>query len=160
MSSLLLHCTFGARSRVVQIVLCADSPPSDTLKLYCWDDPMQRTACYNQDPSACTFSFSWAVTPVVYVANPPVGMSADALTLHSNALDAVTAVWLVASWGRVSCPLAEAHSTNRTCTVPDMPAGQYKVGRSHIQLMWRKQPAHPCDLQTQRFLFSIERGDA
>lgn len=130
-------------------MLCADSPPSDTLKLYCCDDPTPRTACYNQDPSACTLSFSWAVTPVVYAASPPVGMSADVLTLHGNALDAVTAVWLVASWGRVPCPLAEAHSTNLTCTIPDMPAGQYKVGRSGIQLMCRKQPADPCGRQTQ-----------
>lgn len=113
--------------RLVQLVLCTDSPQTDVLKLYCWDDPTPRTACYNDDPSACMFSYSWSVTPVVIAASPTIGMSGDVLTLQGNAFDDVTAVWLTAPWGSVSCPVVDVYSTNLTCTIPDMPAGQYRV---------------------------------
>jgi hypothetical protein len=108
-------------------VLCTDSPQTDTLKLYCWDDPTPRTACYNDDPSACMFSYSWSVTPKVTAASPAVGASGDVLILQGNAFDDVKELLLAATWGTASCPVVDKHSTNMSCIVPDMPAGQYRV---------------------------------
>lgn len=117
----------------MQIVLCADSPQSDTLKMYCWDDPTPRTACYNADPAACLFRYSWAVTPMVEEARPSLGISGDTLTLTGNLFDDVTEVLLGAAWGDVPCPLQDKSSTNLTCVIPDMPAGLYKVKRPSWQ---------------------------
>lgn len=113
--------------RLVQIVMCTDSPQTDTLKLYCWDDPTPRTACYNDNPSACMFSYSWSVTPEVKSVSPTVGASGDVLTLQGNALEDVTELLLAATWGSISCPVVDKHSTNMSCIVPDMPAGLYGV---------------------------------
>lgn len=113
--------------RLVQIVLCADSPSSDTLKLYCWDDPTPRTSCYNPDPSACQFSYSFALTPVVTSTSPLSGIAGDVLTIRGSALDDITAVWLRQSWGTLACVIRNQTSTTITCTIPEMPAGRYTV---------------------------------
>lgn len=116
----------------MQVVLCSDSPPTDTLKLYCWSDPTPRTACYNTDPAACKFSYTWAVTPVVTAVQPEIGTPGDVLTLQGNAFDDVTAVLLTTSWGAVSCPISNKNSTKMTCIIPQMPAGQYVVSGQSI----------------------------
>lgn len=113
--------------RLVQIVLCADSPGSDTLKLYCWDDPSPRTACYNPNPAACQFSYSWAVTPLLASTSPAAGRAGDVLTLRGNALDDIASVWLDSAASTNLCPILGTNSTNITCSIPDMPAGRYKV---------------------------------
>lgn len=117
--------------RLVQVLLCSDSPPSDTLKMYCWSDPTPRTACYNPNPAACKYSYTWAVTPVVTAIQPIVGAPGDVLTLQGNAFDDVSAVLLTDRWGAISCPIDSKYSTNITCDIPDMPAGQYVVSTSY-----------------------------
>jgi hypothetical protein len=121
------NCVVLLVCRLVQVLLCSDSPPSDTLKMYCWSDPTPRTACYNPNPAACKYSYSWAVTPVVIAVQPVVGTPGDVLTLQGNAFDDVSAVLLTDRWGAISCPIDSKYSTNMTCNIPDMPAGQYVV---------------------------------
>jgi len=113
--------------RHVQLLLCADSPATDTLKLYCWDDPSPRAACYNPDATACQFAYSWAVTPLVTSTSPELGIAGDLLTVKGSALEDVAAVWLTASWGSLACQITSRGGNNVTCIIPEAPAGQYRV---------------------------------
>jgi hypothetical protein len=113
--------------RSVQVLLCSDMPSNDALKLYCWVDPTPRTTCYNSQLSACTFSYSWAVTPLVSRTSPSAGVAGDTLLVQGRALEDVTAVWLQAAWGRHACNVLNVTGSNLACTVPDAPAGNYQV---------------------------------
>uniref|UniRef100_A0A383WCP6 Fibrocystin-L n=1 Tax=Tetradesmus obliquus TaxID=3088 RepID=A0A383WCP6_TETOB len=111
----------------VQLLLCSDMPSNDALKLYCWDDPTPRTTCYGTQPGACSFSYSWAVTPLVTSTSPVAGVAGDTLLVTGRALEDVTAVWLQASWGRLACSAVQVTGSNVTCTIPEAPAGSYQV---------------------------------
>lgn len=113
--------------RSVQLLLCSDMPSNDALKLYCWDDPTPRTTCYGTQPGACSFSYSWAVTPLVTSSSPVAGVAGDTLLVTGRALEDVTAVWLQASWGRLACSAVQVTGSNVTCTIPEAPAGSYQV---------------------------------
>lgn len=102
-------------------------PSNDALKLYCWDDPTPRTTCYNTQPGACTFSYSWAVTPLVTSTSPAAGVAGDTLLVQGRALEDITAIWLQASWGRLACAVVQVSGSNVTCTVPEAPAGNYQI---------------------------------
>jgi hypothetical protein len=113
--------------RSVQVLLCSDKPSNDALKLYCWDDSTPRTTCYNSQLSACTFDYSWAVTPLVSRTSPSAGVAGDTLLMQGRALEDVTAVWLQAAWGRLACSIIDVTGSNVTCTVPEAPGRNYQV---------------------------------
>lgn len=133
------------------MLLCSDKPSNDALKLYCWDDPTPRTSCYNTQPGACTFSYSWAVTPLVSSTSPAAAVAGDALLVQGRALEDVTAVWLQTAWTRLACPVVEVHGSNLTCTVPEAPAGNYQV---IVQKANGELGVHAVPSQPARFAYS------
>lgn len=111
---------------LVQVVLC-DAGLSDISKFYCWSDPTPRTTCTASDPAACSFSYSWAVTPALLMAAPPLAQAGAVLTINGTNLEDVTRVVLSAAWGSTECPLVYENATHLMCSVPSLPAGSYEV---------------------------------
>jgi hypothetical protein len=111
---------------LVQVVLC-DADLSDINKFYCWSDPTPRTTCTAGNPAACSFSYTWAVTPALLMAVPPQAQSGAVLTINGTNLEDVTRVVLGTTWGNTDCPLLHSNATHLMCSVPSLPAGSYEV---------------------------------
>jgi hypothetical protein len=148
--------------RSVQVLLCSDRPSSDALKLYCWDDPTPRTTCYNSQPSACAFSYSWAVTPLVSRTSPAAGVAGDTLIVQGRALEDVTAVWLQAVWGRLACSLVDITGSNLTCTIPEAPAGIYQivVQKANGELGVDAVPSQPARFAYSPVITAVSSGSS